>query len=682
MAVGKHYIGNEQEHFRQTPEALQFGLGNITYPGSSNIDDVTLHELYAWPFADGVRAGLASVMCSYNRVNNSDACQNSYLQNYVLKNQLGFQGFILSDWQATHSGVSSILAGLDVTMPGDIVFDDGHSYFGPNLTIAVLNGTVPQWRLDDMVVRILSGWYYVDGDSEENNRPPNFNSWTMDTYGPIHSFVGPEFGEALINEHVDVRAQHGALIRAIGSASTVLLKNVNNTLPLTGTEKLTTVFGDDAGPNLSGPNGCADRGCAQGTVAMGWGSGTANYPYLITPDAAIQREVTDRYGAYESILSNGALTQIQALAKRTGQVGGVCIAFGASDSGEGFLAPGSNYGDRNNLTFWQGATEMLKNVTSNCNNTILVVHSVGAVEIEEYKDHENVTAIIWAGLPGEQSGNALADVLYGRVNPGAKLPYTIGRNRSDYGTDVLYEQNGPVPQFDFQEGVFIDYRTFDEREIEPVYEFGFGLSYTTFNYSNIEVRSTGAGPYVPQTGMTAAAPTYGTIDTDPAAHLFPNGSFTRIPLFIYPYLNSTNLSTAYGHNDFGDNSFIPEKALDGSAQPILPAGGAPGGNPSLWDVLYVVTASITNTGDCAGDEVAQLYISLGGPYDPKIVLRGFERVPIPAGETVTVSFDVTRRDISNWDTVAQDWIVRTEHAKKVYVGSSSRQLLLEAELEL
>lgn len=572
-------------------------------------------------------------------------------------------------------------------MPGDVFFTDGNSFFGGNLTIAVLNGTVPQWRLDDMAVRILSAWYYVGGDTEENNRPVNFNSWTKDTYGSIHSFAGPEFGYGLINEHVDVREQHGALIRDIGSASIVLLKNVNKngkkTLPLSGTEKLTSVFGDDAGPNLAGPNGCVDRACAQGTLAIGWGSGTADFPYLITPDAAIQREITDRYGAYESILSNGALPQIQALARRTGQVGGACIAFAAADSGEGYITGGDNFGDRNNLTFWQGANEMLRNVTSNCNNTILVVHSVGAVELDVWKAHENVTAIVWAGLPGEQSGNSLTDVLYGRVTPGAKLPFTIGRNRSDYGTDVLYFQNDPdVPQFNFQEGVFIDYRTFDERNIEPVYEFGFGLSYTTFNYSNIEVKSTGAGPYTSQSGMTTAAPTYGTINTDPAAYLFPNESFVRVPSFIYPWLNSSDLATAYGHTDFGDNSFIPEGALDSSPQPILSVGGAPGGNPALWDVLYTVTADITNTGDCAGDEVAQLYVSLGGPYDPKIVLRGFDRVPIPAGETATASFNVTRRDISNWDTVAQDWVVRTEFAKKVYVGSSSRQLLLEADLEM
>jgi beta-glucosidase len=470
------------------------------------------------------------------------------------------------------------------------------------------------------------------------------------------------------------------LIRAIGSASTVLLKNTNNALPLTGKEKLTTVFGDDAGPNLAGPNGCDNRACDYGTLAIGWGSGTGEFPYLVTPDAAIQREVTDRYGAYESILSNGALPQIQALARRVSQTGGVCLTFANANSGEGFVAPDSNYGDRNNLTFWQGATEMLRNVTSNCNNTVLVVHSVGQIAIQEWKDHPNVTAILWAGLPGEQSGNALTDVLYGRVNPGAKLPFTIGKNRSDYGVDILYEVNGDVPQTNFEEGVFIDYRGFDQRNIEPTYEFGYGLSYTSFNYSSIEVQSTEAGPYTPTSSMTDSAPTYGSVDMVAANHVFPS-NLTRVPLVIYPWLNSSNLADAYGHTDFGDNSFIPDGALDGSPQPVHPAGGAPGGNPELWGVVAFVTANITNTGDRAGDEVAQLYVSLGGEYDPKVQLRGFERVTIQPGETVTVSFPLTRRDVSNWDTSSQNWVVR-ENAKKVYVGCSSRQLLLEADLKL
>jgi len=149
-------------------------------------------------------------------------------------------------------------------MPGDIVNDDGLSYFGPNLTIAVLNGSVPTWRLDDMVTRILAAWYYVGRDN--NTVDINFSSWTLDTFSYEHYYVGKSWG--LVNEHVDVRAEHGALIRDIGARSTVLLKNVRNTLPLTGKEKLTTVFGEDAGFNSLGPNGCSDRGCDMGTLGM------------------------------------------------------------------------------------------------------------------------------------------------------------------------------------------------------------------------------------------------------------------------------------------------------------------------------------------------------------------------------------------------------------------------------
>lgn len=211
--------------------------------------------------ADGVRAGATSLMCSYNQVNNSQSCQNSYILNYLLKGELGFQGFVVSDWQGTHSGVSSVLAGLDMTMPGDTLFSTGDSYFGSNLTIAVLNGTVPQWRLDDMAVRIMAGFFYVDRPVERD--PINFSSWTRDTYGHEH-YYGGQGPIVQINEHVDVTANHSAIIREIGAASTVLLKN-SGVLPLKGTEQLTTVFGEDAGPNLNGPNGCSDRGCDNGT---------------------------------------------------------------------------------------------------------------------------------------------------------------------------------------------------------------------------------------------------------------------------------------------------------------------------------------------------------------------------------------------------------------------------------
>ncbi|KAG9698336.1 glycoside hydrolase family 3 protein, partial [Aureobasidium melanogenum] len=676
QACAKHYVGNEQEHFRQVPESRDYGF-NITQPGSSNIDDQTLHELYVWPFADAVKAGVASVMCSYNLVNNSQACQNSYLINHVLKSELGFQGYVMSDWQATASGVPAILAGLDMTMAGDILFGDGLSYFGPNLTIAVLNGTVPQWRLDDMAVRILAGWYLVSGDAEIPS--PNFQSWTPNTFGAVHAHVGSTWGTGLVNQHVDVRREHGRLIRQIGAASTVLLKNVRGTLPLKNTARLTAVFGEDAGDNQNGHNGCRNHACDTGTLATGWGSGQASSPYLISPDAAIQQEVVSRFGSYESITNNSALTQINALARRVNDVAGICLCFANANSGEGFANVDENHGDRKNLTLWQGADAVIANVSATCNNTILVIHSVGAVEIEQYKENSNITAILWAGLPGEQSGNAIADVLYGRVNPGAKLPFTMGRKRSDYGTDVLYTPNSEVPQLNFQEGVFIDYRGFDHRNVTPIYEFGFGLSYTTFEYSDLTVKKLDVAEYKPTTGISGPAPIYGIINNDTSAHTFPE-NITRIPLYIYSWLNSTNLSESYGAANFGDNSFIPENALNDSSFPYPPSSGPNGGNQGLWDILYHVGVNITNTGHVIGDEVPQLYLSMGGPYDPKAVLRGFERVTIDPGKTVQVTFPLARRDLANWDTEAQDWVV-SEYKKTVFVGSSSRDLSLSTVLE-
>jgi len=361
----------------------------------------------------------------------------------------------MSDWIGTHSGVSAILAGLDMTMPGDIAYDSGTSFYGANLTTAVLNGTVPQWRLDDMAVRIMAGYYYVDRNTTRT--PINFSSQTMDTYGFEHFFTGDGAWEVM-NEHVDVRGDHAQLIREIGAKSVVLLKNVNNTLPLTGREKLTAVIGGDAGPNPEGPNSCSDRGCDNGTLAQGWGSGSVQYPYLVTPDTAIQNEVLSKGGAYESIFDNYANASITNLARRAN----VTLAFVNSDAGEWYIEVGGNYGDRNNLTFWGGADEMLENVLGECNNVVIVIHSVGPVLLEQYKNHPNVTAMVWAGLPGEESGNSIADVLYGRVNPGAKLPFSIAKAREDYGTDVLYTPNALVPQTNFKEGVFIDYRALDK----------------------------------------------------------------------------------------------------------------------------------------------------------------------------------------------------------------------------
>lgn len=668
IATTKHYILNEQEHFRSDE--------------SSNIDDITLHELYLWPFADAVRAGTGSIMCSYNQVNSSYSCQNSYTLNKLLKSELGFQGFVMSDWSAQHSGVSSALAGLDMTMPGDEGFDSGNSFWGANLTVAVLNGTVPEWRIDDMVTRILAAWYYV-GRGDNNPPEPNFSAWTLETVGPRYFESGT--GIQVINEHVNVQANHASQALTQAIRGTVLLKNTNNALPLNGSEKFLAIIGEDARLNPEGLNtvpGCSDHGCDIGTMAMGWGSGTDNFPFLISPEIAITQYAVN-HGTQDVVSStdNYNIPAIVAVASQAS----VAVVFANTDSGEGYITVDGNEGDRNNLTLWQGADTVIANVTQVCNNVILVIHSVGPVLMEEYANNPNITAIVWANVPGEQSGNAIVDILYGNSNPGGKLPYTLGATRESYGTDVLYYSNyngtNQIPQLNFAEGVYIDYRAFDKHNETPVYEFGFGLSYTTFSFSNLQIQANSHTAYTPTTGDTAAAPVLGSPGSIASA-LFPAG-FVALKDFIYSYLNSSNLATASGDSTYGENSsaWLPPNAQDGSAQPRNPAGGAPGGNPALYDVLYTVTATIKNTGPVTGDEVPQLYLNLGGPNDPVRVLRNFDRLTIAPGQTAQFVAQITRRDLSNWDPASQNWII-TSYPKTVYVGNSSRNLPLVGTLDL
>jgi len=634
-----------------------------------------MHELYLWPFVDAVRAGVGSVMCSYQQVNNSYGCQNSKLLNGLLKNELGFQGFIMSDWQAQHTGVASAAAGLDMSMPGDTEFNTGRSYWGTNLTVAVLNETVPEWRIDDMAMRIMAAYFKV-GNEVGDQVPINFSFWTLATFG-WRNWAAQKNVEQ-INHHIDVRANHHKLIREIAAKGTVLLKN-NGALPLKK-PKFIAVVGEDAGPNPLGPNACNDRGCDNGTLGMGWGSGTANFPYLITPDSALQARALESGTRYESILSNYAWTQTRALVS---QANVTAIVFVNADSGEGYINVDGNMGDRKNLTLWKNGDDLVKNVSSSCSNTIVVIHSPGPVLVTDWYKNPNISAIVWAGLPGQESGNSITDVLYGDVSPG-RTPFSWGATRESYGTDVLYQPNNGrgAPQQDFSEGVFIDYRHFDKTNQSLIYEFGFGLSYTTFKYSNIKVVKSAVDPYTPTTGITDPAPTFGNVSKNPDDYLFPN-KFPYIYQYIYPYLNVSDLKKAADDRNYGKKAseFLPPKANDGSAQPLLRSSGkgTPGGNTGLWDVMYTVTAQITNTGKVAGDEIPQLYLSLGGSDNPSLVLRGFDRLSLKPGETKQFKVELTRRDLSNWDTVAQDWVVNS-NPKKVFVGRSSRKLELSAPL--
>jgi beta-glucosidase len=241
QACVKHFILNEQEKNRETMNSV--------------IDDRTLHEFYLWPFAEAVRANVASVMCSYNKVDGKWSCENNRSMNELLKQELGFRGYVLTDWDAHHSTADSANAGLDMTMPGSAQ-NGNNVYWGSKLQSAVSSGQVSSTRLDDMVKRVLASWYLT---KQDQGYPETKIDRRNNNGGP------------------NVQGNHSIVARAVARDGIILLKNTDNVLPLKAPKSI-AVIGSDAAPNPKGINSCNQMGCNQGTLTMGWGSGSATLP--------------------------------------------------------------------------------------------------------------------------------------------------------------------------------------------------------------------------------------------------------------------------------------------------------------------------------------------------------------------------------------------------------------------
>ncbi|KAK8879261.1 beta-glucosidase M [Apiospora arundinis] len=601
----KHFIAQEQETHR-----LATRSGEHVEAVSSNVDDKTIHELYLWPFADAVRAGTGNIMCAEHRLNNSYACQNAKAQNGLLKGELGFQGWVVSDWGAQHSGVSSALGGLDVAMPS------GDAFWAGNLTQAVNNGSVPTAQLDNMVTRIIASWYQMGQDKPEFPEP------------------GVGMPKDLLKPHhvVDARNSSARPTLFDGAAEGhVLVKNKNGALPLDSSKmKLISLYGYSAkSPSRNNPDvaatgqtfapwamGAESANVTQlgigffgnlsiaysaiavnGTIISGGGSGATAQNLISSPHDALVAQ------AYED--GTALFWNFESENPGVNPTSDACIVVGNAWATEGHDRPNL----RDDFT-----DKLIVNVADQCANTIVVFHNAGIRMVDTFVDHPNVTAIIYAHLPGQDSGKALVSLLYGKTNPSGRLPYTVARDESDYGALLDPSQFTPpeqykkFPQADFEEGVFIDYRHFDARNITPRYEFGYGLSYTTFGYANLAVSK-----------------------TDAPCQTYPVGAI------------------------------------------------AEGGQTDLWDVVAIASAKVSNTGGMDGKEVVQLYLGIPGEGNPVRQLRGFEKPLIKRGETVTVEFQLTRRDLSVWDVEAQKWKLQSGEYK-VYVGSSSRSLPLTSAL--
>jgi beta-glucosidase len=398
---------------------------NIEHPaGSVTVDERTLQEIYLPAFQTAIADGApASVMCAYSVVNSVPACQNPALLNVGLYQQAGFGGFVESDWGGTHSTVESANAGLTMEMPNGYFFADF-------LKQAVAAGTVTAATLDTMVSRVLT---------------------QMFAFGLFDKAPSGSLGATVTTPaHVQV-ALRGA------QEGTVLLKNTG-ILPLS-TSGLSSiaVIGVDGGA---------------GTQTIGGGSATVRSGATVWPLTGIQNRVSGT-GVTVSYDEGSNQASAVALAQRSS----VAVVF-ASD----------NYGneehDSDTLSMPNNQDALISAVVAANPRTVVVLNNNAGITMPWLSQ---VPAVFEGFYDGQQWGAAIAGLLFGDVNPSGKLPMTFPTSVSAVPASTTAQWPGVNGSVQYSEGLNVGYRWYDARNVTPMFPFGFGLSYTSFTFSDLHV---------------------------------------------------------------------------------------------------------------------------------------------------------------------------------------------------
>ena len=505
MATVKHFIANNQE-------AQRFEVDEV-------VGDRALHEIYMPAFKAAVEeAHSASLMCAYPKVNGTFNCENTPLLTNVLKKEWRFDGFVMSDWGATHSTVPSALAGLDLEMPTG-------KYFGDDLKSAVQSGAVPMSAIDDKLVRRFATMM-------------EFGSWSA----PPKPTPIPAF-------------EHGALARKIAEQGMVLLKNDGGLLPLNirGYRSIALV-----GPYAVRPN------------SGGGGSSHVIPLYTITPYDGLESAMETRV----AVMDGSDVDAAVAVAKRAQ----VAIVMVGDQDTEGRDHP---------IELPDVQNKLIDAIAKANPKTIVVVKSGSAVLMPWI---DEVPAVLEAWYPGEEDGNAVADVLTGKVDPSGKLPLTFPRSLDQTLAKDPEQYPGVDGTAHYTEGLDVGYRGYAADNMTPLFPFGFGLSYTTFRFDDLKV-SLGPG--------------------------------------------SANATVSF---------------------------------------------KVTNTGQVAGAEVAQLYLRfppIAEGNEPPIQLKGFDKAVLNPGESKAVDLKLGPQAFSYWSEEAHAWKVAPGEFQ-VMVGDSSANTPLKS----
>lgn len=406
----KHFAANNQEHRRMSC--------------SSEIDERTLREIYLAAFETAIKeAKPDTVMCSYNRINGEFASENHWLLTEVLRDQWGFEGYVMSDWGAVNDRVKGLKAGLELEMPGSGGNTD------KEIVEAVKNGELEESVLDRAVERILN----IVFKFTDNRQVGKF----------------------------DLEEDH-KLAAKIAGESMVLLKN-EGVLPLPAQGKKIAFIGK----------------FAETPRFQGGGSSHIN-SFKITSALEAVKEVAEvtyaqGYDVKEDVIDQAMLDQAVETAKEAD----VAVIFaGLPDAFE------SEGYDRTHMRMPDCQNTLISEIAKVQENVVVVLHNGSPVEMPWA---DQVKGILEAYLCGQAVGQAEVDILFGKVNPSGKLAETIPYKLSDNPSYLNFPGDGQ--KVEYKEGVFVGYRYYDTKEMPVRYPFGYGLSYTTFEYSDLQLSS-------------------------------------------------------------------------------------------------------------------------------------------------------------------------------------------------
>ncbi len=654
MACIKHYAANNQEWDRHSV--------------SSDVDERTLHEIYLPAFRAAIeQAGVGSLMCSYNLVNSVHASESKYLNIEVLRNMWGFEGILMSDWNATYSAINAANGGLDLEMPSGKLMNYKH------LKQAVADGVVDVRTIDTKVQHILQtliSFGFFDRPQKDESigeRNPFSDNASLElarngvvmlkndgilpfkkgkvVVGGMHAntvptgggsgFVHPfetcsvsegmsqvkgykVFGTSnLVSYSLEGKFYTSADLTTSGlkaeyfnntklegspvytSVVTAINKNWKKGSPKEGVvnadkfsirwsgvlcspveEKMTiTVRGDD-GYRMFIDNK---------EVLAHWGNHSVSQrTYTFVAKANEKYDVRIEYFDNTSdarlhvTLYNNSYVEQNAAVIRSADAVVMCVGFDSNTEKEN--------SDRTfELPYRQG--ELIREVAAVNPNVIAVVNAGGGFEMESWIDSAKAVLLAW--YPGQEGGQAIAEIISGKLSPNGRLPISIERKLEDNPTWGSYYhnldvkvRNNPYLRVNYKEGLFLGYRGYDRKDVKPLFPFGFGLSYTTFKYDNLKV--------------------------------------------------------------------------------------------SAGEKGYLVEFDVTNTGKVDGAEVAQVYVGYNDKSVPHPVkqLKGYDKVTIAAGKTHHFVVELPYSNLTYYDIISHNMADASKDVV-VYVGSSAEAIHLQ-----